>query len=448
MFPEAQETATTPTAAATQVVAQWSSGHVEQEHFERFLGRTFRLKPLGQEALGHLLQIQLVQREAKARGVSVSDPELQEQLNLYRSMAEKEGLNLDEILQQRGLTSEQYAGLIRDSLLHERLVRQDLKRGPDEAVTSAEQKAWTEQRIASLLAETRRAPRGYALKTDLYVITEQELGATLHVTLARGRLLEYVQQLALQMYMDQWAEAMGHELTTQLIDAEIAWRRLRSEEMGYPYEKLLQANGSSVQQVREGAELRAAAFLRLMAEERFDKEWFAELDPPTRQELENRFGETRKVHWMLLRSVAEKNEANPLDLTHEEATAELQGYADKIKSLESFETHAEKYSEDEITRLKKGLLGWLHRSEKRFAPIIPESAFKAQVSRVYGPFQTNPNGIPGLPTGMALMWVSEIRPMAPEQEFREIVRRGLHQELKQVLFKEIQLVTSYDPPQQ
>ncbi|KAA3604248.1 MAG: hypothetical protein DWQ01_22460 [Planctomycetota bacterium] len=423
------------------VAAQWQGGQITIEEFEHFLGRSFRGKNLGREALSHLLQIQLVQHEAQARGLKVPAATVDERLEKARQEARKAEVDLDALLQARGLSQEEFRRLLRDSLLHEMLARQDLGRSPEAEVTAAELQAWTQNRIQELLEASASAPEGFALKSGPYAIPLQELGMTLRNFLGHTRLQEYLEQQVMELYLDQWAAQEGVEFNQQLIEEELAWRRQRSLEVGYPYEQLLQASGSSLEQVLKGSELRAAAYLRVLSRLRFDRQWFEELDQETRQQLEYRFGVARHCHWILLRAVAQKDERNPLDLTHEEAQAELRHYAEQIQSLEDFQRIAEQYSEHEESRRLKGVLGWLHRSEKRVDPSVTQAAYQAPIGEVFGPFPTTP----GLLDGEALLWVSEERPQAEEAEFREIVRRGLHQELRRTILNEIQLRTIYRP---
>lgn len=416
------------------VAARWDGGEATLEEFEAFLGRTFRRQPLGSEALRHLLQIQLVEREAAARGISAPPAAVAARVAEARSEAKKAGLDLDEILAQRGIRAEEFERLLRDSLLHEALARQDLGRGPDETVTSEELQRWTEEHVAALLEKAREAPPGLALDSPPFTVTEEELGRAIRTALSAERLRPYLLDLLVARIAAAWALEQGVEIGAALLDEELEWQRRRAEEQGVSLDALLQALGSSAAEVRQNPHLRATATLRLMAERRYDTAWFEALPPERRQELGERFGARREVAWILLRAAAQKE--GPLDLTYEEAEEELRKLAAGIRTAQDFRAAASQYSEDEVSRLRDGSLGWLHRRDPRADPEVTAAAFAAAPGAVAGPIRTR--------EGAALVLVGAVEPEPDEEAFRGAVRRGLVGELRSELLAEARLRTIYD----
>jgi len=426
-----------PPAATWKLGAQ--EGRISLEAFDRFLGHLNRNRSLGQKALVHLLQIQLVEREAEKHGLVVPEEKVDERFQLARKAMEQAGPSYEEQLARRGLSEEEFLKLIRDSLLHEMLVRADRAEPSDAPVTAEEARKWTAGHIQDLLERARGAPPGWVLQSPPYAIREQDLGLAIRQALPPDRLREDLQQLALEKILDQMAQARGWAVTADVLEKEIAWRRRRVAEnpafAGASYEALLKAQGSSLEAVRKGSELRTAGILRLLARERMDDAWFEALSAEKRRELDARYGAARQAAWILLR--AKEEPADPLDLDFPKAAGELKKYAAGIHSKEDFLETAKRYSEDERTRRNGGVLGWIHREEPGLDPALAKAVFQAEPGKVSGPVR--------VPAGEGLLMVLDTRPRPPEAEFRSLVRRGTHAELRKSVLEEAGLKTIYDP---
>ncbi|TAH38927.1 MAG: hypothetical protein EYC70_03165 [Planctomycetota bacterium] len=423
-----------PAALERGQVARWDGGALTVEAFEAYLGQRLRGQSLGVEALRHLLQIHLVEQEAAARGLRVAPEALAERVRRAHEEITKTGVDVDEFLARRGLTAADFEKLLADSLLHEMLARQDLGRAPEEAVSNEELLAWTEQRLSALLAQAAEAPPGHVLNAPPFVVTEQQLGAVLRSALEHEQLLGYVHDVVLAQRADAWAQEHGVELDAAMIEEELEYQRRKAEESGVTLDALLQAMGTSVAQVTGNPSFRTTVLLRAWAQRRYDDAWFAALAAPQRQQLEERFGARREVSWILLRASAQK--VDPLDLSFEEAAEELARVGASIQSAEDFGNAASKYSEDEVSRLRRGRLGWLHRRDARADPAVTAAAFAAEPGRVSAPVRTG--------EGVALLLVTASEPAPEEARFRDDVRRGLLAELRAEILAQARLGTLYD----
>ncbi|MDP6849552.1 MAG: peptidylprolyl isomerase [Planctomycetota bacterium] len=425
------QSASEPSAKLPEgIVAQWDGGSISALRLERFLGHTFHRKPVGQEALRHLLQIQLVEREASARGLAIPESAVSERIHLAEQQSESAGIDLYAAIAQRGMSREHFQKLIRDSLLHEELVRQDLSLTTTPTVE--QQKEWTESKVGELIAASLKSPPGWALSEGNWEISLEELGASIHSALSSNRIQEYLEQLIIQDKLEAWAKETGTILTPEILQAEIEWRRNRVSQNpafgGMTYEKLLSSQGSSLEAVKHGAELRAVGFLRLLARERWNDAWFDSLSPEVRAAHNAKFGESRQVSWLFLHAKNEKSD--PLDLDFNDARNELLAYRKEMEGPHNFGKLASKLSEHEPTRTRDGMLGWLHRNEPG---VIDEAvckvAFDSDINNISDPFRTK--------EGMAILLVHQIRPRPDEVVFRELVRRSKHEELRESLLSDV-----------
>lgn len=429
-----------PASLPEGVVAEWDGGKIHTPSFERFLGRSFKNKQLGIDALRHILQIQLVEREADRRGLMVPPNLVDKRYAEAETAAEEAGYDLPALLKSRGLNKAEFRKLLGDSILHEMMARLDLGLEEGAPVSNEQLTAWSDERLADLLNRAKAAPAGLALDAAPYRVTIQELGETLREILGPQRKIEYLQQMVLEEHLPAWAEQQKLVLTDDVLQQEMDWRERRVAENpaygGATYADLLRTQGATVDSVRKGSELRLAGFLRLYSRKVFNDSWFLQLSPDLRQQLEGEYGDRRHVSWLFLNASEEKK--TEIDLNFAEAAQELKAYAGRITDVNSFRNMADQYSEHDISRRRKGELGWITRTGAGVDPKLAEAAFEAPVGTLYGPIKVS--------SGMALVWVHEVRPVASEEAFREAVRRGRHVELRKRMLEEIRLRTVYDRP--
>lgn len=426
-------------------VAVWNGGSVSVERFDRFLGANARYQETGADALTHILQLQLVQTEAESRGLKADPMLVEARLQDAKDQVEAAGKKLSVLLAARQMGMTEFRALLADSLLHEELVRRDYKIAPETAVTPEQLEQWSQERIAVLLEQAKNAPAGMVLDVPPYRVSEQDLGAILRQTMGNEDLVDRVEQLVLMEALPKWASKAGKPLTDDILYREIEWRRKRVEEnpayAGATYEGLLQVKNSSIELVLQSDELRVVGYMRMLAEERFPDSWFDTMSQKERDDLEQQYGATRHIGWILLR--AHEQKADALDLTFEEAAEELTSLRGQMKSADDFRRLASEYSEDEVTRRRAGMLGWVHMVEKGVAPALCNAAFEAPGTGIFGPVKiVDPNPFASV-SGMALVLIDDIREAPTEAEFRALVRRGMHNGLRSTFLEELNLHTRW-----
>ena len=437
LAPAAQEQA--PLRLQQDQVAVWNGGSITQDRFDRFLGANAHYQDSGREALTHILQIQIVQTEADARGLKASNAVVDARVQDARKQIELAGKSLETMLQARQMGMQEFRSLMRDSVLHEMLVRADRGIAQTTPLTPDELQEWTNQRVANLLVLSANAPTGMMLDEPPYRVSEQEVGAIIRQTTGNEDLVDRLEQLVLMEALPKWAAQEKLPLTDDILYREIEWRRVRVDENpaygGATYEGLLTARNSSVEAVLESEELRVAGYLRLLASKRFPDSWFDNLSTEQRAAFDNEFGASRLVGWILMRGHKEKQD--PLDLTFEEAGEELLKLRARMKSADDFRALAKDYSEDQLSRRRHGMLGWIHRNEEGITPAICDAAFAAKGKGIYGPVQVLDSNPFAPISGMALVLVDDVREAPSEADFRALVRRGQHRQLREAFLEDI-----------
>lgn len=424
------------------VVATWNGGSISTDQFDGFLGKHAHLHEDGQSALAHILQLQLVEFEAAAAGLTVSPSAVDKIIADARAQIEAAGQDLETILATRQVNMKEFRKLMGDSLLHQQLVRKALNLPADAVVSPEMQTTWSQERVTALLEQSSAAPAGMALDVAPYHVSLTELGSTLRRTMGDTDLQDRVNQMVLGRVLPAWANSQKLVLSDVTLHHEIEWRRSRVKEnpaySGVSYEDLLKSRGSSVESVLRSQELQVAGYMRLLAEQRFPDSWFDSLSVEKRRELDSTYGASRMLSWILLRALEEKGDE--LDLDFDEASAELKLLSDRMRSSKDFHDLASDYSEDEITRRREGRLGRIHASEEGVPQALCDAAFAVDKPGIYGPVKVVDQPLFAPPiSGMALILVEDFDPAPSEEEFRRLVRRGQHRDLRQAFLTDIGL---------
>ena len=430
---------------ASEILATFDGGQIEAGRFDRHLGADARYQQSGAEALVHILRLQIVSIEAANLGLIASAEQIDARIAEAKVEIEAAGLSIEGLLSSRGIEMREFRKLIGDSILHEMLVRNSLNLSMFEAVTPAQLEAWSDDKLNQLLELSKQAPPGMALDAPPFRVSEQKLGEVMRRTMSNAELQDRLEQMVLTVALPSWAATNKLALTDDILNDEVEWRRMRVEENpaygGATYEGLLETKGMTVISVLESDELRVAGYLRLLSEQVMPDSFFENLPEDLAKRYENEHGASRNVGWVLLRATDEK--ASELDLDFGEAKTELIALRDRIKTQDDFHDLAFKYSEDDRTRRRGGMLGWIHRHEKGVPEALAAAAFSIEGTGVYGPIKIVDEN-PFQPTsGMALILVKEMRPRPSDKDFRNAVRRGTHRDLRTSFLERINLTSVF-----
>jgi parvulin-like peptidyl-prolyl isomerase len=424
-----------------EILATFDDGKIEAGRFDRHLGADARYQQSGAEALVHILRLQIVSIEAANLGLSATDEQIDERIALAIEQIEAAGMSIEKLLARRAIEMSEFRKLIGDSILHEQLVRKSLNLSIFEPVSPRQLETWSDDKLNKLLELSKSAPPGMALDAPPFRVSEQELGRVMRRTMSQEELQDRLEQMVLTVAMPKWAAVNKLVLSDDILNDEVEWRRKRVNENpaygGATYEGLLKTKGMTVETVLESDELRVAGYLRLLAEQVMPESFFDNLTDELKAQYENEHGESRNVGWILLRATDDKE--SPLDLDFDEAKDELIALRDRIKTQDDFHDLAYDYSEDDRTRRRGGMLGWVHHYEKGVTTALVQAAFSMAGTGIYGPIKIVDDS-PFQPlSGMAILLVKEIRERPSEADFREAVRRGTHRNLRQSFLESIHL---------
>ena len=349
------------------------------EELDELLLWRYGVSPDGQAALKQLLDLQVLEALATAAKIEVSSTDLTRRWSELEADIKAAGVaeDLPTYLAQSGITRETFLEYLRLALVHEALTRAALGLAPDEPITGEQQSTWLESTLAARGVEHLPHPweEGIVARSAEVEITRSDFALHLRKMLPPDDLTAACHQLILQRRLlarmpDLSAEAMG-----RLVEEEIERRRASTQAdpryQGVSYERLLEAQGLSLDAVRRDPALAIAILSRYWIDRAHDDASLRTVYAADRALFDGAYGEGVESLALVLKAAKLPNDLVPR--TFEAAEAELVELRAKIGSIEDFQRLTAEHSEDPVSRERGGGLGIVTRDSKG----VPESVRKA-----------------------------------------------------------------------
>ena len=338
----------------------------------------------GSEALSSLLDLAVLEDLGRKAGIEVSDKQIAARWGELEREVQEAGAAADlyEYLAQNEITPEVFRRHLRLSIVQEILARRDLGLSKEAPISGEQQTAWL-QRVHAERDETLEPfpwEDGVVARSGSVVITRDAFAEHLRNLIPRDELSELAHAIALSKALEARLPDLAPSALNQAIEAELTRRAARVAEdprfQGVEYERLLEAQGLSLEALRHDPSVRAQALLYILSQRTTSPEQLRKTYEEERERFDARYGEAVEVYALLLHAARFKNDINPR--TFSEADAELRKLLDGLDGLEDFQRLVAEFSEDPVTREKKGLLGRVTRGTK----VVPEAVRKAAFERI------------------------------------------------------------------
>lgn len=416
--------------AATFLGADGKVQNISMEEFELYVARRFGKDTIGKDAADYIIQDVVLDLEIERRAVAVSNEDLREAVAAMESqLKQATGHSLDDELASKGMPRATFEALYRKQLACDRMVRGDLGLAPKETLRPEQQQLWISERVKATPVEREGIPADACMVVGGVPVKKSKLGNTILLKMSRSSSRDAITALgSIRMVQDRAAAA---NITIDAKDLEDSIQRRRERFATHPmmsgvnFEQFLQARGHSLDDLRADPALHAESLLWKLAlknypDEEIDKQYAA-----ARERFDGLYGEQRHVSWILLYAGTVKNEL--ITKTYADADAELKQIIPQATSSAEFARLAKIYSKHGESAKNGGEIGWLHRREPNYDPVVLAAAFAPDVpvGKVLGPIHAS--------DGSALLMVHGTRP-APGIE---IMRRLIRSELTGELYKNI-----------
>lgn len=400
-----------------RVVATANKLAVQEGELEALLLERYAMGTDGRELAKVLLSAKLIKKLAKKRGHSVSKNELDRRFDqLDREIrAQGSAKGLLGQLEEQGMSVPDFRDILAVAMLQETMTREDKDINALLPVTGPMQESWLAGQFMEQGVEWPTPPFAEGLvaksRTGLKV-TVEEFTDLLRERLPRVDVEESAWHLILLKGLESRLADVNAETKSRALDQEIERRRAKHA-LAYPkisFEQRLGASGRTLESFRQEPSTKIAALARLWVDRTYGDEGLKAAFEKDRAYFEGRFGRAVRANLLFLLATADPKGNEFIKRSYEEAERELERMLDAVGNTDDFRAIAKANSEEQNTRTTGGELGFVTRDDPRVAAEIRRELFHFLDSGGKVP----PTGVAIGPTrfgsGVAILWVSSIRP--------------------------------------
>lgn len=388
----------------------------------------------GRAALRQLLELRVLEELAAEQELAVTDRQLALRWAELDEEIRASGVEggLEAYLESNDVSHDTFRDYLRLAILHEMLTRRALEVDDETEVSGEQQTQW----LAGVLEERgyEELPHpwsdGVVARSGELAITRDELAEHLRTVLGDEELSDACYELLLEKRVLARLPDLGEDALAAAVDEEIERRRQEAEAderfAGVSYERLLEAQGLSLDALRRDPAIRVAALARLWIDRTHDDEALRAAYAAEREFFDGLFGEGLELSALFLRAARFANELNPR--TFEEAEEELIELRGRMRGLEDFRRLATTHSEDTATREQGGAMGIVTRGAVQVPEPLRAAAFGAlDRARAAGAEDASGEivGPVRIQGGVVLLCLGERRPAPPWEAMADHVHREL-----------------------
>lgn len=353
------------------------------EELDELLLWRYGMSPDGQAALKQLIELHVLEEMATEAKIEISSSDLTRRWSALEADIKAAGVaeDLPAYLAQSGIARKTFLEYLRLALVHEALTRAALGLLPDEPVTGEQQSTWLETALAARGVEhlPHPWPDGVVARSAEVEITRGVFAEHLRKMLPPDDLTAACHQLILQRRLLARMPDLSAEARGRLVEEEIERRRASTEAdpryQGVGYERLLEAQGLSLDAVRMDPALAIAILSRYWIDRAHDDASLRETYAAERALFDGAYGEGVESFALVLKAAKLPNDLVPRSF--EAAEAELVELRAKIGSVEDFKRLSVGHSEDPVSRERGGSLGIVTRDTKGVPESVRKSVFAA-----------------------------------------------------------------------
>ncbi|GEM_PF-3012063 len=411
---------------------RFEGGSVTWDEYHLELARRYRGRPIGRQALDHLVSRVLFQREAARRGLAKDPEAVASRLALIESRLKKNGKKLGPYLRGRGLSRKEFDEYLQLSIWTEEITRRDMGLEAGAAIRPEMIRLWVKEaeRRQGVVRDPAKLPSQVCARIGDREISLVELGRTMDRNLVAKDRRAVLKQMAAFRLLAREAERRGIRIEAADIEerlAKIAEETAARPEMkkaGLDLEALLHAQGRTLEDLKHEDAFLARVYAAKLGGVLFPDEAVRKAFRGERGKWLDKVGPARLAWRIFLRTGPGRST--------EEAKKILRDLARKIAGIESFRVHARRFGEGSEARVAKGRLGWLHRAEEGWDPRMLEALFALRRGEVSAPVEEF--------GGVSLLFVSDLREAPPEDRILPEIREFLFRDWLRGRIREARIV--------
>ncbi len=444
-----------PQQAPIELAARFKNAHVLFSELDDLVLSRYAESKLGRETRLFMLKMRALDSIASELGVQAEGVEIQRMRENIEQEVVSNGAatNLEDYLSKQGVSMDEFMESLRLAVLQSKLAKRGLGIPESQTITGEQQEMWLNDQITTRGLEEFPAPweDGLVLRNGNVQLERDEFISFLRKRMDPEDLRNCMYEILRVKRMKARMPDIDPATLEEAIDNEIENRRIdvQTDEKykGVSYEQLLSSQGIIFSRWRDDPNVVQAALARLWVRRSYDEEAMREVYEIERNHFDAEFGEALEASALFLRAIKTPNELIRRD--YPKAEDELTQLALGIQSKADFEAAVELHSEDNVSRKRKGYLGWVTRTgssgpsparEAIFAsldsgaykPTDPENS----VSRLVGPVRTS--------SGVLLLWIGQRRPKPSWSTMIVYVHKTLRQRFIEEAVDPEQVITYLD----
>lgn len=414
-----------PQESADPVVARFRypdgrQGAVTRTELAREVAQRHRRTSSGEEALKFLVDLELVQREAHAKGVAPSREETARRIEGLRAQLEQQGMSLDDVLADKRLTLAEFEQkFVTQEVALGRLVMLGLGTEDPAEVTDDLKRLWLEEARTRhrVVTDEAELPAGVVAIVGERRFDLADLGRALLPNVPDDEREKYVRRIVLRALIGWEAERAGIRVDEADTRAEVERRRTRIEHdpryRGVSYADWLRTTqGMTVDELARSEHMVATVQQQQLVDAAYPREVLEKRLQEDREAVLRRHGERRGIELVLLRAAKEPNAL--IDRTFEAAREEAERLRKEIEGGEPFSRIAQIHSEDPYSKVRGGDVGEFARDADELPDEVLEAAFTMPLLEVSEPIR--------VPQGYVLVRATKVVPAPDDDALIEALR--------------------------
>jgi hypothetical protein len=442
------------TYADTEVVARYQDTSLTWKDLDALIKSRHVMSKDGRAALKHMMQSRALEVLAKENGVTVRDSavdgrwkELESQI---AASGEKGGIA--GYLKKGHLSAEEFRRYLKLAIVQDTLTRRALGLDDKAPLSGEQQEIWMDERLRERDYVELPPPwkNGLAATCAGFSIGIDELVRGLRQRLPEQDIRDDCYQVMLARRMQKRLPDIAASKLDEYVQKELDRRRAEvladPRYKGIPYEKIVAAQGMSVESLPTDPTVLVAAMSRAWVDRSYSAEALKRVYADEREYFDGLFGEAIDTWMLFLRGAQFKNDFNPR--TFVEADAKLLEWKSGLRSLEDFQRVAKAESEDAATRESGGSLGYVTTGNQRVPAEVRAEVGRALSSKTpHGEGDATGKQLVGpmrLANGSVLLWLGMRRPAPSWENMSAQVHRELRKRFIDDVLPKANLITALD----
>ena len=405
-----------PEGADEFVVARAGSTELRWKELDDLLLLRHGMSTEGREALKHLAETFLVETASHEAGLTIAEKDLDARVQqLEQQMLAKSGQTLEQQLRGARITRPEFRFFLGVSMQQEELTRRALGLKPGSEVSADQARLWVQEAFTEREYAEFTPPwkDGIVARGTGFQVSVQDYVRYLRRRVQPEELRQDIYQYLLCRGVRARMPDVAQAKVDEYVQKEIERRRRETASdpkyKGMPYERILQAQGLSLEALTRDPGVITSALSKLWVDRAYDAETLKRTYQEAREHYDGLFGEAIDVSLFSLNAGQFKNQF--VSRTFAEAEEQLKRMGAGLKSLDDFQKAAKQSSEDAPTKETGGALGWVSGAS---ASVLPEirAQVKQRLAAVPTPAQLAGEGLVGplrTSTGCVLLWLGPRR---------------------------------------